>query len=145
MSFIWKQPATLDGLNAMSQDSLASALGIQVTDIGEDYVTATMPVNSKTVQPFRILHGGASVALAETLGSVASTLCIEDLATHTAVGLEINANHLKSVREGASVTGTCRPVRVGRQIHVWQIEIRDETGDLSCISRLTVAIVPKRV
>ena len=103
-----------------------------------------MPVNASTVQPFRILHGGASVALAETLGSVASTLCIEDLSAWTAVGLEINANHLKSVREGGTVTGTCRPVRVGRQVHVWQIEIRDEKGDLSCISRLTVTIVPIR-
>jgi 1,4-dihydroxy-2-naphthoyl-CoA hydrolase len=82
--------------------------------------------------------------LAETLGSVASTCCIEDLGAFTAVGVEINANHLKSVKEGSFVTGTCRPIRVGRQIHVWQIEIRDEKGELSCISRLTVAIVARR-
>lgn len=144
MSNLWKQPATLEGLNAMNQDTLNAALDIRFTEIGEDYLKATMPVSARTVQPFRILHGGASVALAETLGSVASTLCIEDLATHTAVGLEINANHLKSVREGGMVTGTCTPIRVGRQVHVWQIEIRDEKGDLSCISRLTVTIVPHR-
>lgn len=144
MSFIWKQPATLEGLNALNQDTLGATLGILFTEIGEDYLEATMPVNATTVQPFRILHGGASVALAETLGSVASSLCIEDLDAYGAVGLEINANHLKSVREGGRVTGTCRPIRVGRQVHVWQIEIRDEKGDLSCISRLTVAIVPNR-
>ena len=141
---IWKNPTDLAALNAFNANTLGAALGIVFTEAGDDYVVATMPVNDRTVQPFRILHGGANVALAETLGSVASTLCIEDLATHTAVGLEINANHLKSVREGGLVTGTCRPVRVGRQIHVWQIEIRDEKGDLSCISRLTVAIVARQ-
>ena len=141
---LWKHPATLEGINAMSENSMAAELGIVFTEIGEDYVAATMPVNAKTVQPFRILHGGANVVLAETLGSIASTLCIDDPSTHTAVGLEINANHLKSVREGGMVTGVCRPVRVGRQIHVWQIEIRDQNGDLSCISRLTVAIVNRR-
>lgn len=141
---IWKHPTDLAALNAFNANTMGAALGIVFTEAGDDYVVATMPVNDRTVQPFRILHGGANVALAETLGSVASTLCIEDLATHTAVGLEINANHLKSVREGGLVTGTCRPVRVGRQIHVWQIEIRDEKGDLSCISRLTVAIVARR-
>lgn len=144
MAAIWKQPATLEGINRLNDNTLATALGIVFTEFGDDYVSATMPVNASTVQPFRILHGGASVALAETLGSVASTLCIEDLSAFTAVGLEINANHLKSVREGGLVTGTCRPIRVGRQVHVWQIEIRDEKGDLSCISRLTVAIVPTR-
>ena len=141
---IWKHPADLEALNAFNGKTMGEALGIVFTEVGEDYLVATMPVNDRTVQPFRILHGGANVALAETLGSVASTLCIEDLATHTGVGLEINANHLKSVREGGVVTGTCRPVRVGRQVHVWQIDIRDEKGDLSCTSRLTVAIVARR-
>lgn len=141
---LWKQAATLEGLNDLNHNTMGGALGIVFTEIGDDYLVATMPVNASTVQPFRILHGGASVALAETLGSVASTLCIEDWTTQTAVGLEINANHLKSVREGGMVTGTCRPIRVGRQVHVWQIEIRDEKGDLSCVSRLTVSIVPRR-
>ena len=141
---IWKQPATPEGLNALNTDNMASFLDIAVTEIGEDYIAATMPATPKTVQPFRILHGGANVVLAETLGSFASTLCIEDLSTHTAVGVEINANHLKSVPEGGIVTGICRPVRIGRQIHVWNIEIRDQNGDMSCISRLTVAIVSRR-
>lgn len=141
---IWKQAITLEGLNAFNQNTLAATFGIVCTEIGDDFIKATMPVNHNTVQPFRILHGGASVALAETLGSVASTMCIENLETHTAVGLEINANHLKSVPEGQMVTGICKPLRVGRQVHVWQIEIRDEKGDLSCVSRLTVAIVQQR-
>ncbi|MCB0544566.1 MAG: hotdog fold thioesterase [Saprospiraceae bacterium] len=144
MSKIWKQEATLEGLNALNNDTMAEALGIVFTEVGDDYLSATMPADKNTVQPYRILHGGASVALAETLGSVASTLCIDDLASQTAVGVEINANHLKSVREGGSVTGTCRPIRIGRQMHVWQIEIRDEKGHMSCISRLTVAIVARR-
>lgn len=141
---LWKYPATIEGVNAMSANSMAEQLGIIFTEIGPDYLAATMPVNAKTVQPFRILHGGANVVLAETLGSIASTLCLEDPTALTAVGVEVNANHLKSVREGGMVTGICRPVRVGRQIHVWQIEIRDENGELSCISRLTVAIVNRR-
>lgn len=142
---LWKQPATLDGLNALNANTMGETLGIVFTAIGDDFLTATMPANARTVQPFRILHGGANVALAETLGSVASTLCLDDLTTHTAVGLEINANHLRSVREGGCVEGTVRPIRVGRQMHVWQIEIRDlETGELSCISRLTVAIIARR-
>ena len=144
MPNIWKQPHTLEGLNALNSNTMGENIGIVFTEIGDDFITAAMPVNEKTVQPFRILHGGANVTLAETLGSVASTLCIENLSTHAAVGLEINANHLKSVREGKRVSGTCRPVRIGRQIHVWQIEIRDENGDLSCISRLTVAIVARQ-
>jgi 1,4-dihydroxy-2-naphthoyl-CoA hydrolase len=141
---IWKQPISLESINALGDNSMSDFIGIEFTEFGDDYVVARMPVNAKTVQPYRILHGGANVVLAETLGSVASTCCIENLETHTAVGVEINANHLKSVREGSFVTGTCRPVRVGWQMHVWQIEIRDEKGDLSCISRLTVAIVPRR-
>ena len=141
---LWKQPATLEGLNALNLNTMPGYLGIEITDIGPDYLAATMPVDERTVQPFRILHGGANVVLAESLGSIASMLCIEDLTTHTAVGLEINANHLKSVREGGTVTGVCRPIRVGRTVHVWNIEIRDERGDLSCISRLTVSVVPRR-
>lgn len=141
---IWKQPATLEGLNALNLNTMPGHLGIVITEIGSDHLVATMPADERTVQPYRILHGGANVVLAETLGSIASTLCIEDLTAHTAVGLEINANHLKSVREGGTVTGICRPIRLGRTVHVWNIEIRDERGDLSCISRLTVSIVPRR-
>ena len=141
---LWKHEPTLEGLNAMSENTLNAALDIQFTEIGPDYLVASMPVNSNTVQPFRILHGGASVCLAETLGSVASTLCIEDITQQTAVGLEINANHLKSVKAGGVVYGTVRPIRVGRTVHVWNIEIRNEQGDLTCISRLTVNVVELR-
>lgn len=144
LPMIWKQPFTLDSLNALNRNTMGETLGIVFTETGDDFIAATMPANHNTVQPYRILHGGASVALAETLGSVASTLCLGDLNTQTAVGLEINANHLKAVPEGSVVTGTCRPVRLGSQIHVWQIEIRDEKGNLSCVSRLTVAIVSRR-
>lgn len=144
MPVIWKQQFSLDALNALNVNTMAEAIGIRFTEIGDDFLVATMPVNERTVQPFRILHGGANVALAETLGSVASTLCIEDLNLQTAVGLEINANHLRSIREGGAATGVCRPIRIGRQVHVWQIEITNEKGQLSCISRLTVSIIPKR-
>lgn len=141
---IWKQDFSPEGINTFNQNTLAATLGIVCTEVGDDFLAATMPVTAASVQPYRILHGGASVALAETLGSIASTMCIEDLGKHTAVGLEINANHLKSVREGGLVTGICRPVRVGRSVHVWNIEIRDEAGALSCISRLTVSLVERR-
>jgi 1,4-dihydroxy-2-naphthoyl-CoA hydrolase len=144
MQKIWKIPATLEGLNAMSQNAMPGVLGIQFTEIGDDYIVATMPVNAATVQPMRILHGGANVALAETMGSVAGILCLEDIEKQTVVGVEVNANHLKGVHEGSYVTGICRPVRVGRQIQVWQIDIRDAQGDLCCVSRLTVAVVAKR-
>ena len=141
---IWKQPANLEYLNQLNKNTLNESFGIEFTEIGPDYLVATMPVTASNVQPFRILHGGASVCLAETLGSVASMLCIEDMDKYTAVGLEVNANHLRSVKEGGMVTGTCRPVRVGRSVHVWQIEINDQFGQMSCISRLTVSIIEKR-
>ncbi|MGK0364712.1 MAG: 1,4-dihydroxy-2-naphthoyl-CoA hydrolase [Saprospiraceae bacterium] len=137
---IWKQDATLEGLNNMSINTLVEHIGIEWTEIGEDYLIAKMPVDKRTHQPMGLLHGGASVVLAESMGSTASVLCLEDMSTHSVVGLEINANHLKSVRSGW-VYGTCKPIRVGRKIQVWNIEIRNETGDLCCVSRLTVAVV----
>ncbi len=137
---IWKQETTLDFLNSMGKDSLGEHLGIEFTEIGDDYLVAKMPVDHRTKQPFGILHGGASVVLAETLGSVASTLCIPDMTQQTAVGLEINANHLRSVRKGF-VYGKVTPIRVGRSVHVWNIEISDDTGRLSAISRLTTMII----
>lgn len=140
---IWKQTAfTLPQLNAMNAQTLGANLGIEFTEIGEEHLLATMPVDHRTVQPFRLLHGGASVALAETLGSVASTLCIEDFDRKMAVGLEINANHLRAATSGF-VTGKVTPIRVGRTVHVWNIEIRDEKDRLVCVSRLTVAIVDR--
>lgn len=140
---IWKIKPSLDILNESSKNTLAEHLEIVFSKIGDDYLEATMPVSHKTVQPFRILHGGASVALAETLGSVASNI-IAAPENQQIVGLDINANHLKSVKEGQFVTGRVIPIRVGRKIHVWQIEIRDESGNLSCISRLTVMIISKQ-
>jgi 1,4-dihydroxy-2-naphthoyl-CoA hydrolase len=102
-----------------------------------------MPVDHRTVQPFRILHGGASVALAESLGSFAGTLCLENLNTHTIVGVEINANHLKSVKEGEPpVTGTVKPIRIGKTIQVWQIDICNSKNQLTCTSRITLAVIP---
>ena len=139
---IWKQTFTVEGLNQFSADTLLDTIGIEFTGSGDDYLVARMPVDKRTFQPFRLLHGGASVALAESLGSTASMLCLEDIEAYQAVGLEINANHLKSAR-GGFVIGTARPVRLGRRIHVWNIEIRDELDSLICVSRLTMAIIQK--
>jgi 1,4-dihydroxy-2-naphthoyl-CoA hydrolase len=139
---IWKQTYNLSYLNNLNANTLCENLGIEFTAIGDDFLIAKMPVDHRTVQPYRLLHGGASVALAETLGSVASTLCIEDLTQKMAVGVEINANHLRPAMKGF-VFGKVTPVRVGRSVHVWNIEIRDERERLVCVSRLTVAVVDK--
>ncbi|HHB79906.1 MAG TPA: hotdog fold thioesterase [Saprospiraceae bacterium] len=136
---IWKQQASIDFLNSLSENTLGSHIGIEFIEIGDDYIMAKMPVDARTIQPFGILHGGASVVLAETLGSVASTLCLQDIDKQTAVGLEINANHLRSVRQGF-VFGKATPVRIGRSVHVWNIEISDEAGNLTAVSRLTTMI-----
>ena len=140
---IWKTPPTLEILNDIGKDSMSGHLGIEFTEFGDDFMTASMPVDHRTVQPFRILHGGASVALAETLGSVASVMCLADMSKYQAVGVEINANHLSSAREGSVVYGTVRPIRIGRTIQVWNIEIKNAEGKLICVSRLTVAIVER--
>ncbi|PHI19870.1 phenylacetic acid degradation protein [Lewinellaceae bacterium SD302] len=141
---IWKIPFNLEVLNQTGQNTMVEACGIVFTDFGDDWLKATMPVNEKTVQPVRILHGGANVVLAETMGSVASILCLEDMNKSNVVGVEINANHLRSVPEGQSVTGTVRPVRIGRKLHVWQIEIHDEQERLVCTSRLTAMVVERK-
>jgi len=114
-------------------------LGIVLTEQGEDFLRGTMPVDQRTLQPYGLLHGGASVLLAETLGSMAANLCLEDPAQGQAVGLEINANHLRAVTAGV-VTGTARPLHVGRSTQVWDIRIEDEQGRLVCVSRLTLAM-----
>ena len=137
---MWKQEFTLEGLNAMSANTAVSHLGIEFTEFGDDYLKARMPVDARTVQPMRIVHGGANVTLAETLGSVASTLLIEDLTEQVPVGLDINANHLRSVREGSYVDGICRPIHIGRSTHIWEIKIYNPEGKLSCISRLTMFV-----
>ena len=139
---IWKTTPSLDQLNAMRRDTMIGMLDIVVTELGDDFVRGTMPVDARTHQPYGLLHGGASVALAETLGSIASMLC-SDPKTERAVGLDINANHIRAVTSGR-VTGTARPLHVGRTTQVWEIRIEDEAGRLVCIARLTTAVVPKQ-
>ena len=138
---LFRKGTTLEALNAVSRDTAIEALGIVFTDLGDDYLRGTMPVDARTVQPYGLLHGGASVLLAETLGSSAGNLCVADDAS--CVGIEINANHLLGVRDGL-VTGTARPLHVGRSTQVWEIRIEDAQGRLTCISRLTLAVVPQR-
>jgi 1,4-dihydroxy-2-naphthoyl-CoA hydrolase len=139
---IWTNQLSLDVINGFSKNTATESLGIVFTEIGEDYLVARMPVDSRTVQPFGVLHGGSSVLLAETLGSIASTLCI-DLSKSQPVGVEINANHLSSAREGTAVFGTVRPIRIGRTLHVWSIDIKDEKDKLVCVSRITIAVVQR--
>lgn len=126
-------------LQALGKDNMGEHLGIEWVDIGPDYLMARMPVDHRTRQPYGLLHGGASCVLAETLGSVASALVV-DASKHRCVGLEINANHVRAVRNGW-VTGTCTPLHLGSTTHVWDIRIYDEREKLVCISRLTVAIL----
>jgi 1,4-dihydroxy-2-naphthoyl-CoA hydrolase len=139
---IWRVQATPEQLRERSRNTLAEWLDIRVTEIGPDYLRATMPVNSHTHQPQGILHGGASVALAETIGSLAANLCV-DLTKYVCVGQEINANHLRPVASGL-VTGTARPYHVGSKSQVWGIEIRDENDKLVCVSRITMAVVERK-
>ena len=131
---------TVDDLNALSRNTAMEPLGIVFTELGADYLRGTMPVDARTHQPYGLLHGGASVLLAETLGSTAGGLCAPDGCG--VVGIEINANHLRGVRSGI-VTGTARPLHVGRSTQVWEIRIEDDAGKLACISRLTLAVVPR--
>jgi len=137
---IWFKDLSLEDIQrASSTPNLADALGIEFTDIGPDYLRGSMPVDERTRQPYGLLHGGASVALAETLGSFGCYLTLNPK-THYNVGLEINANHVRSVREGV-VTGTARPIHMGRTTHIWEIRIVDERDKLVCISRLTLAVL----
>jgi 1,4-dihydroxy-2-naphthoyl-CoA hydrolase len=131
---------SLDAIHSLGKNTIAGHLGIEFTEIGTDYLVAKMPVDNRTHQPFGILHGGASVVLAETLGSIASFLCIPDPKKQHAVGIEINANHVRSVRSGF-VYGRVSPIHVGRSTQIWEIKITNEENKLVCISRLTVAIV----
>jgi 1,4-dihydroxy-2-naphthoyl-CoA hydrolase len=139
---IWKKPVTLDQFNALNRDTMMQAIGIVFTEVGDDFLRATMPVDARTHQPYGLLHGGASVALAETLGSAAGMMLV-DPAREIVVGIEINANHLRGVKSG-NVTGTARAVHIGRSTQVWEIRIEDESQRLVCISRLTLAVVPRR-
>jgi len=130
----------LEQLNELSSNTAIQALGIVFTAAGDDWLQATMPVEGRTRQPYGLLHGGASVLLAETLGSTAGNLCVRS--DQVCVGLEINANHVRAVREG-QVTGTARPIHIGARTHVWEIRIHDERERLCCVSRLTLAVVAR--
>jgi 1,4-dihydroxy-2-naphthoyl-CoA hydrolase len=139
---IWFDSPCLDTLNSMGRNTIHDALEIRFTDIGDDYLQATMPVDHRTHQPYGLLHGGASVVLAESLGSTGAGLCVDHQRFYV-VGQEINANHLRSVTDG-QVTGTARPIHAGRRSHVWEVELADDRNKLVCISRLTLAVLPRK-
>ena len=138
MSSIWTQSISPESLNQVNKNTAAAHLGIEFVEVGDDFLTARMPVDERTCQPFGILHGGVSVVLAETLGSVGAMCSVPE--GHRAVGLDINANHLKSASRGW-VTGTTKPVHIGRTTQVWQIDIVNEDSQLVCVSRITMAIL----
>lgn len=134
---IWKKAFTLEQLNEMGKNCAIGHLGIEISAYGENWIEAKMPVDHRTTQPFGLLHGGVSVALAETIGSLAGFLCIEE--GQIALGLDINANHLRPVKQGV-VIAKAMPISLSKNIHVWQIDIRDEQDKLCCVSRLTLSI-----
>lgn len=136
---IWFRPYTVAELDQQSRDSMVEYLDIRFSEIGPDFMRATMPVDARTWQPFGLLHGGASATLAETLGSVGANCCV-DPARYYCVGQELNANHLRSARSGR-VTGTARPIHLGKRSQVWDIRIDDDGGRLTCVSRLTLAVI----
>ena len=140
---IWfNKELQVDDLKSLLPNTMAQALGIEWNELGEDSLSARMPVDDRTRQPYGLLHGGASCVLAETIGSVASAMVV-DHEKFACVGLEINANHVRSARDGF-VFGTARPLHLGANTHVWDIQITDEANRLICISRLTVAVIPRK-
>ncbi|MDW3191407.1 MAG: hotdog fold thioesterase [Cytophagales bacterium] len=139
---MFPEDLSIEALNDIGKNTMFDAIGIRILEVGKDYIKGSMPVNERTKQPMGLLHGGASVAFAETLGSIASTLVI-DISKKAPVGLEINANHIKSAREGL-VYGICRPLHVGSRTHVWEIKITNEQDQLVCVSRLTCSIIDQR-
>ena len=142
MSIWLKKDIKLEDFSSWGKNTMSETLDMRFTEIGENYLKISMPVDNRTKQPYGLLHGGASVALAETVGSVASALVI-DHTKHICVGLEINANHVRSAREGL-VIATCKPIHLGASTHVWDIKINDQKDKLICVSRLTVAILPRK-
>lgn len=139
---IWRNETTIERLNSLNPNTMGEMLGMRFTEVGTDFLRMSMPVDERTKQPAGLLHGGASAALAETIGSVASTLCI-DLETKAAVGVELNCSHLRGARNG-EVHAICKPIRVGKSMHVWQIEIENDAKKLVCVCRLTVSVIDKR-
>ncbi len=141
MAFINMEGVTIETINKRNENTMADFIGIEFIDFGADYLTARMPIDHRTVQPLRIVNGGAYCVLAETIGSLAANLCI-DRNKYAAVGLDINANHIRSAHEGNGfVYGTAKPIHLGRTTQVWEIKITNEKGKLHCISRLTMAII----
>lgn len=138
----WRPGVTLEEMNLNSARTMVTGLGIVFSAIGEDFLQATMPVWPNTCQPMRLLHGGASVALAETLASVAASCCLDE--RHAVLGQEINANHLRAAREGEVVTGTTRLLHAGARSHVWSIDITNARGQMVCVSRITLAVINRR-
>jgi uncharacterized protein (TIGR00369 family) len=138
MTAIWKQPASVELLTAIHVNTTVAVLGIEFLEVGDDFIRARCPVDARTKQPAGILHGGVSVVLAETLGSCGAAFSSPP--GHRAVGLDINANHIRSASEGW-VEGIARPIHIGRTTHVWQIDIRNESGQLTCVSRITMAVL----
>lgn len=141
MTAIWKKPVSVESATQYAQNTAITHLGIEFLDVGPDYLKARVPVDARTVQPMGLLHGGVSVVLAETLGSMGAYYASPE--GHEVVGLDINANHLRSARAGW-VTGVARPVHIGRSTHVWQIELRNEADEMVCISRITMAVLTPR-
>ena len=138
MTAIWKQPVSVETLTEMHRQTAPEYLGIEFLEIGDDYIRGRVPVDTRTRQPYGILHGGVSVVLAETLGSCGAAFSCPP--GYRAVGLDINANHLRSETSGW-IVGTARPIHIGRTTHVWQIDLANEKGQLTCVSRLTMAIL----
>lgn len=138
---IWLKPTELDEINARSLNTAVAHLGIEITEVGDNFLVGRVPVDHRTKQPFGLLHGGVSVVLAETLGSIAAYHASPE--GHLAVGLDINANHLRAARSGW-VTGTAKAVHIGKTTHVWQIDMVDDSGKLTCVSRITMAILPPK-
>ncbi len=136
------QNLSLQQIAQMAKNTLVENMGIEITEIGEDFLCGKMPVTNRNVQPMRLLHGGASVAFAETLGSFTAVMCVADPTKQTAVGLEINANHIRGVKEGNWVYGKCTTIHIGRSTVVCEIKITNEEGKLVCSSRFTAAIIP---
>lgn len=137
---VWFTEISVDNLNEINSETMAQLIGIEYTEIGDDYIKARMPIDGRTSQPMGILHGGASLTLAETLGSVSGYLCV-DPAKNFCVGMEINANHIRPVSEGY-VYGVSKPIHLGKSSQVWEIRITDDGGKLVCISRITLAVLP---
>jgi 1,4-dihydroxy-2-naphthoyl-CoA hydrolase len=138
---IWTRPISVEDLTAIHRNTAPAHIGLEFLEVGEDFITGRVPVDERTRQPYGLLHGGISVVLAETLGSCGAIHCVPE--GHRVVGLDINANHLRGATSGW-VTGRATPVHIGRSTHVWAIELRNDKGELTCVSRLTMAVLAPR-